>query len=150
VLSGEVHNVLEEHKRVDAKCGTYISIAGVGLAFLLTQTGTREPIGVRLVLAAAGIAFATAVILLLLGALRPRLGTSGFCRWSTMTADEIGDLFTVSSYGRQDTIAQIQPESLHILSLWLMARQRVLKRAADIFTCGVALLGAAMLAAMLT
>jgi hypothetical protein len=89
---------------------------------------------------------------LLLTVLRPRLGTSGFCRWARLSADEIrGGGWRDAPEGvtgqRTAHTADAQDaETLRALSVIAVTKYRRLRLAVDLAAAGVVLLGAAAVA----
>jgi Pycsar effector protein len=144
VLEGELAAVRGELARVDAKCATLAALAGAALAFLVTQTAApHHPVVVRVMLGAAGLLLAAAVVVLLAGVLRPRLGATGFCRWARLSAAAV-----VAELGEVDQ-AHHAANELVVLSRITVVRQRTLRRAVDLLTGGVTLIGCATVAGVI-
>jgi Family of unknown function (DUF5706) len=123
-------------------------IAGAA-AFSATQTG-HGPVAARAVLAAAGVVFAAAV-LVLLAALRPRFGTAGWCRYLSLTAEDISDL---DRNGRTGTCpatraCDLTAEDLGVFSRMAHAKYRRVRLAVDLIGAGVFLLGAGVVAGVI-
>lgn len=138
-LIEELTAVRAELARTDAKCSTLAGLTGAAAAFIATQTG-RAPLPVRSLLGLAGVLLVTAAIVLLVGVLRPRLGSTGFRRYARMTSAQIDLHF------RQP---QSPAEDLRVLSVICDAKNRLLRRAVDLTACGVALIGLAVAAGVL-
>jgi hypothetical protein len=73
-LEGELAAVRGELARVDAKCGVLTAVATGAAAFTATQAG-HGPLAARVILAAAGVTFAAAVLILLPAPSGPDSGT---------------------------------------------------------------------------
>ena len=125
-------------------------------AFAAGQAG-HGPLAARAAFALAGLALAAAVLVVLL-ALRPRLGSAGFCRWAAMSesdvrlscwredTDRIGGFAAVEA---ARTAASAEVETLHALSVIAMAKYRRLRLAGDLAAAGVVLLAAAAVAGVI-
>jgi hypothetical protein len=137
-LEAEVAAVRGELTRLDAKCGTLASVAGIGAAVLTGQI-THGPVAARVLLAAAGLLLAVAAVLLL-WILRPRMGRTGWCRWAHLDAQSITVAFT-----RGDAAVRAA-DDLHVLSAITMAKQIRLRRAVDLLVAAVAVVAAALVA----
>lgn len=138
-LMEELAAVRAELTRTDAKCSTLAGLTGAAAAFIATQT-SKAPLLTRSLLGLAGVLLVTAAIVLLLGVLRPRLGSTGFRRYTHMTAAQIDLHFQQP---------QSPSEDLRILSTICDAKNRLLRRAVDLTACGVALIGLAVAAGVL-
>ncbi|GAA2576770.1 DUF5706 domain-containing protein [Actinomadura fulvescens] len=146
LLEGELLAVRGELARIDTKVATLTSLAGAILAFLVTQAGADNPWPVKVLLVSAGLALAAAAVLLLTQVLRPRLGTTGFCRWAFMTGDEVRRaLLTCSEYGEQAH----QTTELIVLSRLARTKYQAVQRAVDLLTTGLVLTFAALVAGVL-
>lgn len=141
VLDGELAAVRGELNRLDSKAATLIAVVGAVMAILTSQIG-RSALPVRITLAAAGLALTGAAVLLLVMVLRPRLGSTGFCRWADTAPDEIQSLFRARPY----RVAELQPADLHFLSVLVLRKQRWFRRAVDLVVLGLALVWAALVA----
>lgn len=140
LLSSELAAVRGELTRVDAKSATLAGLAGVGLAFLVTQTG-HGPLAARLALAAAGTVLAAATELLLM-VLRPRLGSTGFRRYAAMAPAEIRALFAAAVIvnGPDDRAGRlpsglvdgIEADDLQVLSDIVNRKYRALRTSVDL------------------
>lgn len=154
--AGELAAVRGELVRTDGKCGTLAALAGAGAAFAAGQAG-HGPLAARAAFALAGLALTGAVLVVLL-ALRPRLGSVGFCRWAAMSesdvrlltwqedTDRIGGLPAVRA---ARTAAGAEAETLHTLSVITMVKYRRLRLASDLAAAGVVLLAAAAVAGVI-
>jgi hypothetical protein len=140
LLADELAAVRGELVRVDAKCATLAGLSGAALAFLVTQTGTGEPLPVRVLLAGGGVAMACAAVLLLAGVLRPRLGSTGFLRYAGQTVTEIRYDLPDSENG----VERHQASELQVLSRIARAKNRKLQRAVDLMVAGLVLVGVAL------
>jgi hypothetical protein len=150
-LAEELAAVRGELARVDGKCSTLAGLAGAAAAFTASQSG-HGPLAVRAILAAAGVAFTAAVLVLLLTVLRPRLGTAGWCRYAAMTAEQAGHLAEHGRHGSPECAVQADdfgPADLLALARIADAKFRRLRLAVDLLAAGVVLLCAGMLAAAL-
>jgi hypothetical protein len=150
-LDSELTAIRGELARVDGKCGVLTAIATGAAAFSATQTG-HGPVAARAVLAAAGVVFAAAV-LVLLAALRPRFGTAGWCRYLSLPAEAISDL---DRHGRAGTYPapalrarDLAVEDLGVLSRLAHAKYRRVRLAVDLVGAGVFLLGAGVVAGVI-
>jgi hypothetical protein len=144
LLAEELAAVRGELVRVDAKCSTLAGLSGAALAFLVTQTGTSEPLVVRVLLATAGIALAAAAVLLLAGVLRPRLGTTGFLKYAGQTAPTIRRDLRLNPQG----VEEHQAHELLVLSQIARAKNVRLQRAVDLMVAGLVLVGIALVVAV--
>lgn len=143
VVAAELAAVRGELTRVDAKCATLVGLAGAGLAFTLTAVSGRAPVVERVLLVAAAAALASSALVLLLQALRPRLGGSGFCRWSAMEPGQV----------LQD-LADVDPARHHagelaVLSAIALRKFRAVRMAVDLMAAGMVLLAAAIVAGVI-
>jgi hypothetical protein len=151
-VDGELAAVRGELARVDGKCAVLTAIATGAAAFSATQTG-HGPLAARAVLAAAGVVFAAAV-LVLLAALRPRSGTAGWCRYLDMSAGAIEDLnrnghtTLVSGPVRTVWARDLAVEDLGVFASLAHAKYRRVRLAVDVIGAGVILL-AGMLAGVI-
>lgn len=139
VVMAELAAVRGELTRVDAKCGTLVGLAGAGLAFTLTAVSGRAPAVERVLLVAAA-AFLAGSALVLLQALRPRFGGTGFCRWSERTPDQI-----------TQGLADVDPVRHHagdlaVLSAIAIRKFTAIRRAVDLMAAGLVALAAAIVA----
>jgi hypothetical protein len=91
IVAGDLMRVSSELVRVDGKTAILTSLSGAGLIFLLGQDAAKAPVVARVLTVLAAVALAASALVLLLRVLRPRLGNSGFNRWSAMTAQEVLD-----------------------------------------------------------
>lgn len=141
-LTAEMDVVRVELTRVDAKCSTLVGLAGAALAFLVTQM--HGPIGVRALLAGAGVLLAAAV-LVLLWVLRPRLGAAGFCAFARTSPDGIARWALADE---PDGLKALTAEAadLRFLSQIVDRKYRSLRRAVDLAGLAVILLAAALVA----
>jgi hypothetical protein len=143
-LDGELTAVRGELGRVDGKCGVLTAIATGAAAFSVTQTG-HGPVAARAVLAAAGVVFAAAV-LVLLAALRPRFGAAGWCRYLSLPAEAISDLDRDGRAGTHPApvlrARDLAAEDLRVLSRLAHAKYGRVRLAVDLVGAGVFLLGA--------
>ncbi|WP_106403768.1 Pycsar system effector family protein [Actinocorallia populi] len=144
ILLAELAAVRGELVRVDAKCATLTALAGAGLAFLLQASAQRADLVVRVLLAAAALCWTAAALLLLVGVLRPALGSSGFCRWSGMTHHRI--LAEVDQQLTEDLYAA---EELAVLSRIAVRKYTALRQAVVLLAAGVVVLAAATLAGVI-
>jgi Pycsar effector protein len=151
VLSAELAAVRAELVRVDGKCATLAALAGAMMAFLATQVSDHAPLPVRAVLGAAGLVLAAASIVLLVGVLRPRLGSTGFRRYAAMDTDQIRDLFTdlASTHTHQATRC-LESGELKVLSQFAATKYLRLRLAVDLIAVGVVLTGFGLLAQLTT
>jgi hypothetical protein len=146
---GELAAVRGELARVDGKCATLTAIATGAAAFAGTQLHTA-PVAGRAVLAAAVAVFTAAVVVLLL-AVRPRLGTAGWCRYLTMRADQVtavtrGDGTWWFPLGRCAGPADFTAIDLGALA-WIARDKYVrIRWGADLVIAGTVLLAAGLLA----
>ena len=150
-LDGELAAVRGELCRVDGKCGVLTAIATGAAAFSATQTG-HGPVAARTAMAAAGMVFAAAV-LVLLAALRPRFGTAGWCRYLSLSAEDISDL---DRNGRTGTCpapttraGDLAAEDLGVLARMTHAKYRRVRLAVDLVSAGVFLLGTRVVAGVI-
>jgi hypothetical protein len=155
-LATELAAVRGELTRVDAKCSTLTGLAGAMLAFLVTQAG-HGPIAARVLVAAAGVVLAAA-ILTLLSVLRPRLGSTGFRRYATMSSAQVRALFLVHSPydpgargngGPAGSGDGIEAEDLQVLSVITDRKYRGLRLAVDLTVVAVVFLVFALLAGVI-
>ena len=86
-LEREVDAARGELARIDGKVTTLTAIATGVAAFSLSQAGHGPGVARAALLTAAGL-FAAAV-LILLAAIRPRLGNAGWCRHLTMGGQDL-------------------------------------------------------------
>ncbi|TYB38407.1 Pycsar system effector family protein [Actinomadura chibensis] len=135
-IDAELAAVRGEQARLDAKCGTLTAVVGAVMAILTSQIG-RAPLAVRVVLALAGVALAASAVVLLVGVLRPRLGTSGFVRYAVMTPAQITTAFAGWTPNETST-------DLRFLSELVLVKQRRLRRAIDLLIVGLVLVGIAL------
>jgi hypothetical protein len=146
-LSEELAAVRGELARVDSKCATLAGLAGAAAAFTASQAG-HGPAPVRAAVAAAGVAFTAAVLVLLLTVLRPCFGTAGWCRYAAMTAEQIGNIgrhgWTGPHRGRGTSGAEMGPEDLVALARITGAKYRRFRVAVDLAAVGVVLLAIAV------
>jgi hypothetical protein len=78
-----------ELARVDGKASLLLALTGAGLAALVaTATSIHPPVGV-LVLGTVGAAVLLAATVLLLLAVRPRLGSAGWPTWHALEAEAL-------------------------------------------------------------
>ncbi|MDL4777871.1 Pycsar system effector family protein [Actinomadura xylanilytica] len=148
VLADELGAVRQEMTRLDGKVSTLVAISGAGLAVLTSQI-SRGPAPVRVMLAAAGLALAAAAVVLLAGILRPRLGRGGFNLWAGLSVEQIERLFTVGHLGPEDgrslAVGWLAPADLHVLSVLVQRKQRLLRIAVDLLAVAVALIAVALI-----
>jgi hypothetical protein len=138
-LAAKLAVVRGEQARLDAKCSTLAAVNGAVMAVLTSQI-SRAPAPARFVLAGAGIALAVSAVILLAGVLRPRLGTSGFMAYASMSSEEIEDLFAYEVSSLAD--------DLRFLSCLVRGKQLRLRRAVDLLTAGLVLIGVALIVAV--
>jgi hypothetical protein len=148
LLAGELAAVRGELTRLDAKCGTLVSLALAATAFLSTQVG-HGPVVVRVLFGLAGLPLAAATLVLLLAVLRPRLGSTGFCQYATQDTQQIRDHFHApkTATGQASETAQIT--DLRILSRIAYGKYTQFRRAVDLTAAGVAVIGLALIAAVI-
>jgi hypothetical protein len=149
-LASELAAVRGELARIDSKCATLAALTGAAAVYAAGQAG-RGPVAARAATALAGLVFGASVLVLLLTVLRPRLGTSGFCRWARLSADEIRGGWRDAAEGvtgqRTAHAADAQDaETLRALSVIAVTKYRRLRLAVDLAAAGVVLLGAAAVA----
>lgn len=143
VVAGELAAVRGELTRVDAKCATLVGLAAAGMAFTLTSASSRAPVVERVLLVVAAGALASSALVLLLQALRPRLGGSGFCRWSAQTPVQV-----------VEDLADVDPARHHagelaVLSQIAVKKFRAVRRSVDLLAAGMVLLAAAIVAGVI-
>jgi hypothetical protein len=147
-VDGELAAVRGELARVDGKCGVLTAIATGAAAFSATQTG-HGPVAARAMLGLAGVVFAVAV-LVLLTALRPRFGTAGWCRYLSLSAEEISDLNRngrTGSYPAPTTrTCDLAVEDLAVFSRMARLKYQRVRLAVDLIGAGVVVLGAGVVA----
>jgi Family of unknown function (DUF5706) len=141
-LNEELAAVRGELTRLDGKCSTLAGLAGAAVAFVLTRTA-HGPLTSRLLLATAGIALATAAVVLLGTVLRPRFGPT-FCRFAAMTSTEICSLLG----GRAGADDIDRARDLEVLSGIARTKNRRLRLAVDLIVTALALITAGMLTAL--
>jgi hypothetical protein len=140
-LKEELDAVRGELVKADAKCATLMTAAGVGAAFLSRNTHGSTVYTVLLSAAAVGF---VAVALMLLWAVLPRLGTTGFMRWSTMTPSKVEAEFTAGP--RTD----IGAEDLVVLSQILRRKYMRLRDAVYLTMGSLTILALAVLAGVVS
>lgn len=147
LIGQELVAVRGEMNRVDAKCSTLAALTGAAAAYTGSLAG-HGPLAARTTAAAASLAFAGAVLVLLLAVLRPRLaGGIGFCRWAVMTTEAIaGQAENAGTPHGRRREAQQAPEALRVLSVITVGKYRRLRIAVDLAAAGVVLLAAGALA----
>lgn len=141
LLTSELAAVREELPRVDDKCQALAKLTSAGqaaMAFLLTTAHTSAL--ARLLLAATGVQLATAALVVLV-ALRPQLGHTGFRRYAAMTSPQVTALFTTPvrahafdpdgpfSGTATSTADGIEAEHLQVLSRIVDRKYRALRHA---------------------
>jgi hypothetical protein len=143
-IDGELAAVRGELARVDGKCGVLTAIATGAAAFTVTQTG-HGPVAVRVVLGAAGVVFAAAV-LILLAALRPRFGAAGWCRYLSLSAEEISELAVHGRTMPGGTVlaCDLAVEDLAVFSRMVRSKYQMVRLAVDLIGAGVVVLAAAV------
>src|SRR5919108_1495400 len=127
VLADELVAVRAELARVDAKAATLTGLAGAATAFLVTRIG-HGPGPVQVLLAVAGLALVGAAATLLTKVVRPRLGPSGFCRYASMTSDDVRRALVLDDVDAREH----QARELVILARIATAKNRSLQRASDL------------------
>jgi len=148
-LAGELAAVRGELARVDAKCGVLTAVATGAAAFTATQAG-HGPLAARVILAAAGVTFAAAV-LVLLRVLRPRFGNAGWCRYRQVPAAHLAGLGASGQAPpgqRPGNPRDLMAEDLVVLAGLAMGKYRRVKLAVDLTSAGVILLAAGVVAAV--
>jgi len=141
-LAEELLAVRAELTRTDTKCSTLAGLAGAAAAFIATQINNHTPLPVRSLLGLAGVLLVAATVALLLGVLRPRLGSTGFRRYARMSPSQIGSLFHQDHEHSQHD----QAEDLQVLSRICDVKNRRLRHAVDLIASGLALIGLAVVA----
>ncbi len=160
LLTGERAATRAELARVAGKCSTLAGLAGAAAVFAASEAG-HGPAWARVTLATAGMLLTAAVLVLLLGVLRPRLGTTGFCRYAALSATQVERLFGtghsddyMGHEGRypDGTVhaEDIGAADLHILSCLTVRKQLWLGLAVMLIAVGVVLLAGGLLAGVIT
>ena len=144
-LNEELAAVRTELTRLDGKSSTLTTLAGAALAFVVAHTAGHAPIAVKVPMVIAGIAVACAAVLLLATVLRPRLGPTGFNRYSTMTSAQICALLKTGTGADAD-----RAKDLEILSRFARVKNLRYRLALDLTVTGVALIALAMAIGLLT
>jgi hypothetical protein len=142
-LSEELAAVRGELVRVDAKAATLTGIDGLVLAYLSTQISHR-PLPVAVLLGLAGACLAAALLIMLIGVLRPQLGPRGFGRYSQMTTAQVREDLVGDS---APEIEHAQAEDLRILSQIAASKFARARMAVDSSAAAVALMATALLTA---
>jgi hypothetical protein len=150
-LDGELAVVRGELARTDSKCGVLTAIATGAAAFSASEAG-HGPFAARFILAAAGVVFAAAV-LVLLAVLRPKLGTAGWCRYM---AAEPADLRRLDKGEAVELAAgagvwarDLGPEDLAVLTAITAVKFTRLRVAVDLIRAGIVLLAAGTVAGVI-
>lgn len=150
VLESELAAVRGELARIDHKCATLVALSGVVMAVVIPQIGRVSDSHVRTVMGVGVLVLAIAAVVMLVAILRPRLGTSGFQRWSAMTPRQIERMFTVGYHDPNPgtvhdrvQVSSLQPADLHFLSALVAKKQGWLRHAIDFMVGGLVLIGIA-------
>jgi len=136
LLAREAGAVRDEIGRADAKCGVLSALTGAAAVFAVSQAA-HGPAIAQGALAVSGLVLAAATTLAL-WALRPRLGSAGWCRWSLLTATEIR---AAAEAGNVDQAAVVG--DLSRIARLKYARVRL---AVDLAMAGLAVLAIGMVA----
>jgi Family of unknown function (DUF5706) len=147
-LAGELAAVRGELSRTDAKCGVLTAVTTGAAALAAAGASGHMPVAARVVFAAATAVLAAA-LLVLLAALRPRLGTAGWCRYLRMPAAQLHHLtshgYTDLTPSRRVYPPDLQMEDLTALAGITAGKYRLIGRAVWLLSAGLVMLGAGVL-----
>lgn len=132
ILAREAAAVGAEISRADGKCGVLTALTGTAAVVAASQV-PHGPVPGQALLGVASALLSVATMLTL-RALRPRYraGTSGWCRWSLLSTDEI--------QGAADAGDDSQAVLLRDLSRIARAKYDAIRVAIDVTAVGLALL----------
>ncbi|MFE7620177.1 Pycsar system effector family protein [Streptomyces sp. NPDC057496] len=141
-LDAATTTVLAEISRTDAKSGVLLTAFSLPLAALVATIPGRRLSGLAAVLTGIGTLGLVAAMLVVLVAVRPRLGGAArgsFLYWSLCTADELRDDLTATT-----------DRAEHVIQLSRIARKkyRGLRAAVDITAASLFALALALLASL--
>ncbi|MDN3356775.1 hypothetical protein [Actinomadura sp. DC4] len=134
-LVEELAAIRGELFRVDNKSGTLLTLAGAGFALVAAEEPQRGPLTGGLL--AAGLLIAGVAMLQLLFVVRPRLGPAWARR---LEGDPVGAPAGLRAWRRSELAA---------LSRIVVAKYRMLRVAASLLMCALALMVGAQLATLL-
>lgn len=144
--ASELGVVRGELPRVDSKVSTMAGLAGAMAAFVATQVTSAPTLVMRLGLVAAGEFLVAATVVLLL-ALRPHLGQTGFCAYARMTDEQLERYFEElrpagpPSTQAEQAIEREERGDLRVYSQICLSKYRRVRWAVDLAIGGVLAIG---------